>query len=424
MKRVLSKNEFFDVELPIEDACESVSDEIEVPKSKPKPQKSKPKPQKPTLRDEINAVVESTSMPFVGRADVARGLMLATLAGEHVLLIGPPGTAKSAITRHFVSHFDGASHFDWLLTKFSQPEEIFGPVSLKSMKAGRYERVPTGKLPEAEFAFLDEIFKANSSILNALLTAANERKWHDGTKVHDIPLRTIIGASNELPSEESLEAFFDRFLIRFNVQNVGTSRGAFMAVVSSSNAIPRVTIPKSKLNDAMAEVAEVDVSGVVDAMWQISSHLSQNHDITISDRRWKKAVKLVQAEAWLSGFDAAETEDLCVLRDVLWSEPEQIDDVHKAVDMRSSGEEGDLFEQVRALTDRFAVIESGGDVPRLAGFIRDAKRTYKEVRKAFEGAASRRRKKKIGVIGKDFQGVLKRAQEMVVSSTADEDFSF
>ena len=150
------------------------------------------------------------------RDELVDGALLALLAGQHLLLIGPPGTAKSMLARELCRRIDG-QYFEWLLTKFTTPEEIFGPLSLVALEQGRYERVTELKLPEAEIAFLDEVFKANSAILNSLLTILNERRFHQGNVAAQVPLRTLVAASNELPDEDELAALYDRFLLRFVV---------------------------------------------------------------------------------------------------------------------------------------------------------------------------------------------------------------
>ncbi|MDP2019255.1 MAG: AAA family ATPase, partial [Hydrogenophaga sp.] len=150
----------------------------------------------------------------------ARALLLAALAGEHVLLLGPPGTAKSELARRLQRLLPGAHYFERLLTRFTVPEELFGPLSLRALEDDRYERLTEGYLPSAEVAFLDEVFKANSAILNTLLGLLHERQFDNGSQRLPVPLVCLVGASNEQPQDDSLLAFYDRFLLRVPVQPV------------------------------------------------------------------------------------------------------------------------------------------------------------------------------------------------------------
>ena len=169
------------------------------------------------MHKQINQLRADLMAQFPERKDVIDGSLAAVLASEHVLLIGPPGTAKSALVRCLAQVF-GGSYFERLLTKFSTPEELFGPLSLKALEDDRYERLTEGYLPTAGVAFLDEVFKANSAILNALLTLLNEREFDNGAGRTHTPLISVVAASNEVPVDESLHAFYDRFLLRVPVQ--------------------------------------------------------------------------------------------------------------------------------------------------------------------------------------------------------------
>src|SRR3954469_11206347 len=266
------------------------------------------------LRQELNA-------RFPERRDVIDGALCAVLSGEHVLLLGPPGTAKSALVRAIAQAF-GGTYFERLLTKFSTPEELFGPISLKALEQDRYARVVSNKLPEAQFAFVDEVFKANSAILNSLLTAMNERIFHNDGAPLAMPLVSLFGASNELPDGKELEALFDRFLLRFDVQYLRRP-ASFRAVVTGPEPGVTTTFPFQALLDAQAAAASVSVTdATVDALVAVRD-VCAAEGIIASDRRWKKSLRVVQAHAFLAGESATTPEDLLVLVDALWREPKE-----------------------------------------------------------------------------------------------------
>src|SRR6476646_2414003 len=164
-------------------------------------------------------VVDEVKRRFVGRDEVADLIALAVVAGEHLFLFGPPGTAKSALIRAFATAVEG-SYFEYLLTRFSEPNEVFGPIDLVKLREGTVATVTAGMLPEAEFAFLDELFNANSAILNNLLTVLNERVYRRGAETHRLPLLSTFAASNHLPEDDALQALFDRFLLRCKVDSL------------------------------------------------------------------------------------------------------------------------------------------------------------------------------------------------------------
>lgn len=266
------------------------------------------------LRTDLNAV-------FPERKDVIDGALCAILASEHVLLLGPPGTAKSALVRALAQAFDG-TYFERLLTKFSTPEELFGPVSLKALEQDRFARVTTGKIPEAEFGFIDEVFKANSAILNSLLTLINERVFHNDGAPVQVPLVSLFGASNELPEGKELEALFDRFILRFDVAYL-LRPGNLRMVLTAPDPLPAAPLGKGVLQKAQKEVAAIKLTdATVDVLIDMRDAL-KGEGFIASDRRWKKSLRLVQATAYMAGAKETCPEDLTILVDALWREPKE-----------------------------------------------------------------------------------------------------
>src|SRR5438309_1362871 len=181
-------------------------------------------------------VIDVLKQQFVERDEVIDLIALAIVAGEHLFLYGPPGTAKSALIRDFAQAVE-ARYFEYLLTRFSEPNELFGPIDIAKLREGTVVTVTAGMLPEAEFVFLDELFNANSAILNNLLTVLNERVYRRGAETHRLPLLSLFSASNHLPEDEALRALFDRFLLRCHVDNL--KREAMPQLLQSGWALER-----------------------------------------------------------------------------------------------------------------------------------------------------------------------------------------
>lgn len=261
---------------------------------------------------------------FVGRDAEIDALLLGLLARTHVLLLGPPGTAKSLVTQVF-AHALGGAYFQRLLTAFSAPEEVFGPYDLSALDAGKYERAVQGYLPTAHTAFLDEVFKANSAVLNALLTMLNEREFDNGTSRVSCPLQLCVAASNEYPADSSLEALYDRFQVRCWTEYVAT-RAERLALLTCPDPASRVTATLSAEVVAQLQQQARDVvvpPVVLEALLDVADALAKKHGLVISDRRLRALVKLVQARAALHGRSTAAKRDLVVLADSVWHRHDQ-----------------------------------------------------------------------------------------------------
>lgn len=283
------------------------------------------------VRDALNANQAYLNTQFLERNEAIEGMTLATVAKEHAFVLGPPGTAKSALTRAFFALFTGAEYFEAILSKTRPAEAILGPFDIPELRDhGHLFRKINGFLPTAEFAMLDEVGKMSPTLGHDLLAVVLERRLHQvngGRSWVEVPLHSFIGGSNELPTEESddASALWDRLLVRLVVDQVQEA-GNFIAMLSptTSHALTPTPIDYPSLK----HVSDVVVPAiglpkdVLDTLVQLRQSLREE-EIEPSGRRWRQCVKLLQAAAFLAGRNAVSTDDIAVLRHALWDTPVQ-----------------------------------------------------------------------------------------------------
>jgi|Deesub1362B_J571_1020462.scaffolds.fasta_scaffold01116_8 MoxR-like ATPase len=277
-----------------------------------------------TLFDKISNIRNELKTYFLERDEEVDCLLTALLSKNHALLLGAPGTSKSYLTRCLTLHIQGANYFEILLTKFTTPEEIFGAFDIQELKNGRYVRKIDGKLPTAHIGFVDEIFKASSSILNSLLTIINERIFHNDKPIQT-PLTSLFTASNELPEDSELNALYDRLLIRKTVEYIKLNKNLVKLLMLSEYS-PKTKITLSELQEILKAVEKVDVSNIIDPLLNIRSKLKEE-GIQVSDRRLRSSISVIKAYAFLNSKTVATEDDLEILQYVFWEDPEQINKV-------------------------------------------------------------------------------------------------
>lgn len=286
------------------------------------------------VKEKLLELLEHLNHGLVERDSTLKAALLTMLAGENLLLVGPPGTAKSLIARkvadclaHDGSTENAGGYFEYLLTKFSTPEEIFGPLSISELKADRFKRNTAGYLPSVRIAFLDEIFKASSSILNALLTILNERLYHNGVQAQKVPLQALIAASNELPTgQEELDALYDRFLVRSFVDYV--SEDNLPRLLDKLAPAPTITPLSSEELAAIRQAAEAvtlpaDIVSAIQKIWSGHKQMfKEDRRENLSDRRLRKVAGLLCISAATNGRKEVDLSDLLLLKDCLWNHPD------------------------------------------------------------------------------------------------------
>ncbi|WP_312902172.1 AAA family ATPase [Chryseobacterium taichungense] len=277
--------------------------------------------------EKLNKVLTYVKDTFVGKDNIIDLLGICLLARENAFLYGPPGTAKSAMVRTLAKTVKDGKNFEYLLTRFTEPNEIFGPFDIRKLKEGELLTNTEGMMPEASMVFLDEIFNANSAILNSLLMALNEKIFKRGKETRHLPALMFVGASNVLPEDEALNALFDRFLIRINVDYVNPEllHQVLMAgrKLENNTETEMPEILSHEIRELQNLCKTIDLKPIYEVYLNTIISL-RNTGIAISDRRAVKMQNLIAASALICGRDEAVVSDLWVLKHI-WDTEEQIE---------------------------------------------------------------------------------------------------
>lgn len=327
------------------------------------------------LRSKIDSLIKSVNDGLYDKEDIVKISVLAVLSGQNIFLYGPPGTAKSMVSRKIAKMFKESNYFEHLLHRFCTPEELFGPISLIDLKNDIYNRKLEGYLADADFAFLDEIWKSSPAVLNTLLTLINEHKYHNGNTIIDTPMKSLISASNEIPlADDGLSALYDRFLVRLVVNPIKEIDVFKSLITGLSGKKIEKSYPFQISNDQYKSWLE-EINGVrlseecADAICfmrqtidkyledkakeEDDGDLSQNDSVDsendkknlrytklsyISDRRWLQTIKLIKASAFYNGQSQTLLKDLMILKHALWSDVDEIESFENLVNDAIEGQ--------------------------------------------------------------------------------------
>ncbi|MEM6297588.1 MAG: AAA family ATPase [Bacteroidota bacterium] len=296
------------------------------------------------MRTRVQELLSQLSDNIYEKDEIIRLSLLAAVAGESVFLLGPPGVAKSLIARRLKHGFKGGQSFEYLMSKFSTPDEVFGPVSIKKLKEeDKYERLTENYMPGATVVFLDEIWKASPSIQNALLTILNEKIYRNGEEEVKVAIKVILSASNELPQGgEGLDALWDRFLLRYVITEIKNNSN-FLGMLTSTedvyadNIKGDLKISTEELRQWDEEIEAIELPSEVLNTIQLVKQKLNEYDakggipFRVYDRRWKKIVRLLRTSAFLNGRKSVDLMDCFLMVHCLWNAPEQLDFVQQTV---------------------------------------------------------------------------------------------
>ncbi len=294
------------------------------------------------IYERAKKILEELNKDVYEKEEVIALTFLSAIAGESIFLLGAPGVAKSLVARRLKYAFENGKSFEYLMNRFSTPDEIFGPVSINKLKEDKYERLTEKYLPTSNVIFLDEIWKAGPSIQNALLTILNEKVYRNGDKEEKVDIRAIISASNELPEQnQGLEALWDRFLIRYlvdSIQNVQNFNDMITKSLESykDNVDKKIKIKDDEYNQWTEKIDEIKIpSEVLNVIQVIRRYLDEiknsEERVYISDRRWRKIVRILRTSAFLNNRENVDLMDCFLIAHCIWNEPKQFEKLKELV---------------------------------------------------------------------------------------------
>ena len=324
--------------------------------------------------DKLKQVLQHLKKVFVGKDEIIDLMGICLVGRENLFILGPPGTAKSATVRELSKLIDGQT-FEYLLTRFTEPNELFGPFDIRKLREGDLVTNTAGMLPEASLIFLDELLNANSAILNSLLMVLNERIFRRGRETRKLPALMVIGASNHLPEDEALQALFDRFLIRVKSDNVDPQElNAVLNagwVLEQQHGSDKPAISVAEIASLQELTAKVDLQEVRPAYIELI-HKMRNAGLQVSDRRAVKLQRMIAASALICKRNKAIPSDLWILKHI-WDTEEQreiianivnviiVTDIsenqHSRVKENTKPDAEEIYKEVQHLTEQWALPE-------------------------------------------------------------------
>ncbi len=345
---------------------------------------------KNTVHTKIIDLYNGLNVALLERTEVLKGCILALLAQKHLFMIGPPGTAKSQATEKVCKATKGAKYFEWLMDRFTKPDDLFGPYKLSELKNDRLTRNTDGMLPQAHIVFLDEVWKASGSILNTLLRVMDEtRRFYNNGSAVQTPLISLFGASNELPEDESLNALYDRFILRYFVGDIVDDTNFKFLLNLSGTATSPPGLTMEELSEAQDAVKTLPFGKVVDSITELRRRLSKD-GFEFSPRRWKESIRVLQANAWFDGRDAVTLMDLDILSNILWNKPDDRRTVLRIISefinpeaakaLEYLDEAAEIYKNMGSDPEEEAeLVEANGKLKRLIGEVKKIEQTPKVV---------------------------------------------